>query len=33
VDVGSALDEWTKGRKTRPYQEPGTRQSELVCRW
>jgi 2-polyprenyl-3-methyl-5-hydroxy-6-metoxy-1,4-benzoquinol methylase len=33
VDVGSAIDERTKGRKTRPYQVPGTRQSELVCSW
>ncbi|HVC92192.1 MAG TPA: hypothetical protein VND64_00800, partial [Pirellulales bacterium] len=33
VDVGSAIDEWTKGRKTRQYQVPGTRNSELVCTW
>jgi len=33
VDVGSAIDEWTKGRKTRQYQMPGTRTSELVCTW
>lgn len=33
VDVGSAIDEQTKGRKTRQYQTPGTRTAELVCRW
>ena len=33
VDVGSAIDELTKGRKTRGYQVPGTRTAELVCTW
>ncbi len=33
VDVGSSIDEWTKGVKTRPYQQSGTRTAELVCRW
>jgi hypothetical protein len=33
VDVGSAIDELTKGRKTRQYQMPGTRNAELVCTW
>ena len=33
LDVGSALDERTKGRRTRAYQTPGTRTAELVCRW
>jgi hypothetical protein len=33
VDVGSAIDELTKGRKTRQYQVPGTRAAELVCSW
>ena len=33
VDVGSALYERTKGRKTRPYQQPGTRNADLICRW
>jgi hypothetical protein len=33
IDVGSAIDELTKGRKTRQYQVPGTRTAELVCRW
>ena len=33
VDVGSAIDEWTKGRKTRQYQVPGTRNAALVCTW
>jgi 2-polyprenyl-3-methyl-5-hydroxy-6-metoxy-1,4-benzoquinol methylase/GT2 family glycosyltransferase len=33
VDVGSAIDERTKGRKTRQYQVPGTRTAELCCRW
>jgi hypothetical protein len=33
VDVGSALDEWTKGYRTRPYHYPGSRTAELVCRW
>ncbi|HET6880422.1 MAG TPA: hypothetical protein VFI31_09720 [Pirellulales bacterium] len=33
VDVGSAIDERTKGRKTRQYQVPGTRTSELCCGW
>ena len=33
VDIGSAIDEWTKGHKTRPYQQPGTRTAELICRW
>jgi hypothetical protein len=33
VDVGSAIDERTKGRKTRSYQHPGTRTAELICRW
>ncbi|HEV3003349.1 MAG TPA: glycosyltransferase, partial [Pirellulales bacterium] len=33
VDVGSAIDELTKGRKTRQYQVPGTRTAELVCSW
>lgn len=33
VDVGSAIDEMTKGRKTRPYQHPGSRFAELVCQW
>ena len=33
IDVGSALDELTKGRKTRQYQVPGTRNAELVCFW
>ncbi len=33
VDVGSAIDERTKGRRTRAYQQPGTRTAELVCRW
>ena len=33
VDVGSAIDELTKGRKTRQYQMPGTRTAELICAW
>jgi hypothetical protein len=33
VDVGSAIDELTKGRKTRQYQVPGTRNAQLVCTW
>jgi GT2 family glycosyltransferase len=33
VDIGSAIDERTKGRKTRQYQIPGTRTAELVCAW
>jgi len=33
VDVGSAIDEMTKGRKTRQYQIPGTRTAELICTW
>ena len=33
VDVGSAIDERTKGRKTRQYQVPGTRTAELSCIW
>jgi 2-polyprenyl-3-methyl-5-hydroxy-6-metoxy-1,4-benzoquinol methylase len=33
VDVGSAIDELTKGRITRQYQVPGTRTAELVCFW
>jgi hypothetical protein len=33
VDVGSAIDERTKGRKTRQYQVTGTRTAELCCRW
>ncbi|HWB11545.1 MAG TPA: glycosyltransferase [Pirellulales bacterium] len=33
VDVGSAIDEQTKGRKTRQYQVPGTRTAELCCMW
>jgi hypothetical protein len=33
VDVGSAIDERTKGRKTRQYQVPGTRTAELCCTW
>lgn len=33
VDVGSAIDERTKGRRTRPYQVPGSRTAELICRW
>ena len=33
VDVGSAIDECTKGRRTRQYQVPGSRNAELVCTW
>jgi 2-polyprenyl-3-methyl-5-hydroxy-6-metoxy-1,4-benzoquinol methylase len=33
VDVGSAIDEWIKGKRTRRYQQAGTRTAELVCRW
>lgn len=33
IDVGSAIDERTKGRTTRQYQVPGTRTSSLICRW
>ncbi|MEX2121003.1 MAG: glycosyltransferase [Pirellulales bacterium] len=33
LDVGSAIDERTKGRKTRAYQIPGTPKSELICTW
>jgi 2-polyprenyl-3-methyl-5-hydroxy-6-metoxy-1,4-benzoquinol methylase len=33
VDVGSAIDELTKGRKTRQYQMPGARTAELICTW
>jgi hypothetical protein len=33
VDVGSAIDERTKGQRTRQYQVPGTRNAELVCSW
>lgn len=33
IDVGSAIDERTKGRVTRQYQVPGTRTSGLICRW
>jgi len=33
VDVGSAIDEWTKGRRTRQYQVPGSRNADLVCTW
>jgi hypothetical protein len=33
VDVGSAIDELTKGKRTRSYQVPGSRNAELVCSW
>jgi hypothetical protein len=33
VDVGSAIDERAKGRKTRQYQSAGTRTAELCCQW
>jgi 2-polyprenyl-3-methyl-5-hydroxy-6-metoxy-1,4-benzoquinol methylase len=33
LDVGSALDEQTKGYRTRSYQYPGTANAERVCRW
>jgi 2-polyprenyl-3-methyl-5-hydroxy-6-metoxy-1,4-benzoquinol methylase len=33
VDVGSAIDEWTKGRKTRQYQFPGSGTAERICAW
>jgi 2-polyprenyl-3-methyl-5-hydroxy-6-metoxy-1,4-benzoquinol methylase len=33
IDVGSAIDEKTKGHKTRQYQTPGTRTAELICTW
>jgi 2-polyprenyl-3-methyl-5-hydroxy-6-metoxy-1,4-benzoquinol methylase len=33
IDVGSAIDERTKGRKTRQYQVPGTRTADLCCVW
>ncbi|HVX12039.1 MAG TPA: glycosyltransferase [Pirellulales bacterium] len=33
VDVGSAIDERMKGRKSRQYQVPGTRTAELCCTW
>jgi len=33
VDVGSAIDERTKGARTRQYQIAGTRTGELICTW
>jgi 2-polyprenyl-3-methyl-5-hydroxy-6-metoxy-1,4-benzoquinol methylase/GT2 family glycosyltransferase len=33
VDVGSAIDERAKGRKTRQYQVPGTLTAGLSCTW
>ena len=33
VNVGSAIDERTKGAKTRQYQHPGSRTAELICQW
>jgi 2-polyprenyl-3-methyl-5-hydroxy-6-metoxy-1,4-benzoquinol methylase len=33
VDVGSALDEVTKGQRTRFYQVPGSATADRVCRW
>ncbi|MEX2118242.1 MAG: glycosyltransferase [Pirellulales bacterium] len=33
IDVGSAIDERTKRKKTRMYQHPGTRTAELSCVW
>jgi 2-polyprenyl-3-methyl-5-hydroxy-6-metoxy-1,4-benzoquinol methylase len=33
VDVGSAIDERIKRRKTRQYQVPGTRTAQLTCTW
>jgi 2-polyprenyl-3-methyl-5-hydroxy-6-metoxy-1,4-benzoquinol methylase len=33
VDVGSALDEVTKGRKTRGYHHPGSPTSGRICVW
>ena len=33
VDVGSALDEVTKGRKTRGYHHPGSPTAGRICRW
>jgi 2-polyprenyl-3-methyl-5-hydroxy-6-metoxy-1,4-benzoquinol methylase len=33
VDVGSALDEKLKGRKTRRYQVPGSPTAERICQW
>jgi hypothetical protein len=33
VDVGSEIDERTKGRKTRQYQMPGARTANLLCTW
>lgn len=33
VDVGSAIDERTTGRRTGNYQMPGTHTAELCCVW
>jgi hypothetical protein len=33
VDIGSALDERIKGRKTRRYQEPGSPTADRICQW
>lgn len=33
VDIGSALDEVLKGRKTRGYHYPGSLTANKVCRW
>jgi len=33
VDVGSALDEVTRGRRTRGYHHPGSPTAERICRW
>jgi 2-polyprenyl-3-methyl-5-hydroxy-6-metoxy-1,4-benzoquinol methylase len=33
VDIGSALDEVIKGRRTRSYHHPGSPTANRVCRW
>ena len=33
IDVGSAIDEITKGRKTRRYHYPGSPTADRICRW
>ena len=33
VDIGSALDEVIKGRRTRGYHHPGSPTANRICRW
>jgi 2-polyprenyl-3-methyl-5-hydroxy-6-metoxy-1,4-benzoquinol methylase len=33
VDIGSALDEVVKGRRTRGYHHPGSPTADRICRW